>query len=75
MRHTSRDRLELKDAVPFRIPIGIATSVPDISCGILYLVVRIINPSFDDIVVPLIAADPCALGPLLYVKYTAARFS
>jgi hypothetical protein len=56
------------DAVPLRIPIGIITGVPDISRGILYLVPNIITPSFQDVVIPLIAANPCESGPLLYAK-------
>jgi len=68
VRHTSCDRLELEDAVPFRVPIGRSTSVPEIPRGILYLFLHIIAPSFGEVVILLIAADTCEFGPLLCVK-------
>ena len=61
LRHTSCDRPKRIKAVPGCTPIGISTSVPDASRGILYLVLHIINPSFDGVVNPLIATNPCVL--------------
>ena len=56
------------NAVLLRMPVGESTSVPDIPGGILYLLHDFLASSFDDVAIPLIAADACVLGSLLYSK-------